>query len=93
MTTASTTPSPLEETEYASHCKGEPRPGYDRYCREYEKQYPKATAAANRTTDQSSGDEPDSGPLAFTGLDVWQLVLVGLVLAAGGFGVRRLLAT
>ena len=31
--------------------------------------------------------------LPFTGLEIWQLGLLGLVLSGGGFGVRRLLAS
>ena len=35
----------------------------------------------------------DKGSLPFTGLEIWQLGLIGIVLAGGGFGARRLLAS
>ncbi len=57
------------------------------------------TAAANgehatnaENEEAKKEDEPNSGPLAFTGLDVWQLVLLGMVLVGGGLGARKLLA-
>jgi hypothetical protein len=36
--------------------------------------------------------EPSKGSLPFTGLEMWQLGLIGVVLAGGGLGARRLLA-
>ena len=33
------------------------------------------------------------GSLPFTGLEIWQLGLLGIVLVGGGFGARRLLAS
>ncbi len=35
---------------------------------------------------------PSKGSLPFTGLEIWQLGLLGIVLVGGGFGARRLLA-
>ena len=37
--------------------------------------------------------EPTKGSLPFTGLEIWQLGLLGIVLVGGGFGARRLLAS
>ncbi len=37
--------------------------------------------------------EPSKGSLPFTGLEIWQLGLLGIVLVGGGFGARRLLAS
>jgi len=43
--------------------------------------------------EKASADKPEAneGSLPFTGLEMWQLGLIGIVLAGGGFGVRRLL--
>ena len=35
--------------------------------------------------------EPSKGSLPFTGLEIWQLGLIGIVLVGGGIGARRLL--
>jgi hypothetical protein len=37
--------------------------------------------------------EPSKGSLPFTGLEIWQLGLIGIVLVGGGVGARRLLAS
>ncbi|MDQ3647962.1 MAG: hypothetical protein M3433_05170, partial [Actinomycetota bacterium] len=37
--------------------------------------------------------EPSKGALPFTGLEIWQLGLLGIVLVGGGFGARRLLTS
>ncbi len=44
--------------------------------------------------EESSYEKPQAnkGALPFTGLEIWQLGLLGLVLVGGGFGARRLLA-
>ncbi len=38
-------------------------------------------------------EEPQSGSLPFTGLEIWQLGLLGVVLIGGGFTARRLLTS
>jgi hypothetical protein len=38
-------------------------------------------------------EKADKGSLPFTGLEIWQLGLMGIVLVGGGFGARRLLAS
>jgi hypothetical protein len=38
-------------------------------------------------------EEPSKGSLPFTGLEIWQLGLIGIVLAGGGIGARRLLVS
>ncbi|MDQ3720969.1 MAG: hypothetical protein M3350_09360 [Actinomycetota bacterium] len=45
--------------------------------------------------EQTSYGKPQAtkGALPFTGLEIWQLGLLGLVLVGGGFGARRLLAS
>ena len=37
--------------------------------------------------------EPSKGSLPFTGLEIWQLGLIGIVLVGGGIGARRLLVS
>ena len=105
---ASSTGGPTQEEKdrYQRYCTSkdsEPSHNDKKFCEDYEKKYPKEakaeTAAANNeqatNADEEEAkkeDEPNSGPLAFTGLDVWQLVLLGMVLVGGGLGARKLLA-
>ena len=42
---------------------------------------------------QPAAEKADKGSLPFTGLEIWQLGLLGIVLVGGGFGARRLLAS
>ncbi len=105
---ASSTGGPTQEEKdrYERYCTqkdAEPSHNDKKFCEDYEKKYPKEAkaeqAAANNeqatnadNEDAKKDDEPNSGPLAFTGLDIWQLVLLGLVLVGGGLGARKLLA-
>ena len=50
----------------------------------HEKRYDKRSPQA---------EAPQKGSLPFTGLEIWQLGLLGVVLVGGGFGARRLLAS
>ena len=82
---------------------GEPSHNDKKFCEDFKKKYPtygKGTSAGTTTTptdtqneEKKKDDEPDSGPLAFTGLEIWQLGLIGIVLAGGGIGARRLLVS
>ena len=56
------------------------KPGYEKP--NYEKPEP---------TSYEKASEPSKGSLPFTGLEIWQLGLIGLVLVGGGIGARRLL--
>jgi len=59
------------------------KPGYDKPG--YEKpNYEKPTS-------YEKASEPNEGSLPFTGLEIWQLGLIGIVLVGGGIGARRLL--
>jgi hypothetical protein len=100
----STQPTQEEKDRYNRYCnqKGaEPSHSDKKFCDDFRKKYPNygktpTTATKDRPTtpgeeDAKKEDEPDSGPLAFTGLDIWQLLLIGGVLVAGGLGARRLL--
>ena len=101
-TTSGTKPTQEEIDRYKRYCTqkdAEPSHSDKKFCEDYRKKYPDYAKAENKAAqnqpaeeEAKKDDEPDSGPLAFTGLDVWQLILVGLVLVAGGFGARRLLA-
>jgi hypothetical protein len=70
---------------------GNPDPGYEKPGYEnpryedpnYEKPAPSYKKAS----------EPSKGSLPFTGLEIWQLGLIGIVLAGGGIGARRLLVS
>ncbi|MBA2421539.1 MAG: hypothetical protein H0V57_10490, partial [Thermoleophilaceae bacterium] len=91
-------PTEEEKGRYERYCKmkdAEPSHSDKKFCEEYRKKYLQGQGAEEDEQNQPAGeksDEPDSGPLAFTGLDIWQLVLLALVLVGGGLGARRLLA-
>jgi hypothetical protein len=105
-TTATKAGQPTQEEidRYNRYCRqkdAEPSHNDKKFCEDFKKKYPdydKAKTAGTQTTptdnneDNEKDDEPDSGPLAFTGLDIWQLALIGVVLVGGGLGARRLLA-
>ena len=97
-------PTQEEIDRYNRYCRSkdsEPSHNDKKFCEDFKKKYPdygKGTTAGTNTTptdtnneDTKKEDEPDSGPLAFTGLDLWQLLLIGVVLVAGGLGARYLL--
>jgi hypothetical protein len=97
-------PTQEEIDRYNRYCRSkdsEPSHNDKKFCDDFKKKYPeygKGTPAGTNTTptdandeDPKKEDEPDSGPLAFTGLDLWQLLLIGVVLVAGGLGARHLL--
>ncbi len=75
-------PHPKPHPTYpTTHKPGYEKPHYkETHYREYKPAYKKA-------------EEPSKGSLPFTGLEIWQLGLIGLVLAGGGIGARRLLAS
>jgi hypothetical protein len=47
----------------------------------------------DREETQQAAEKADKGSLPFTGLEIWQLGLLGIVLVGGGFGARRLLTS
>ena len=65
---------------------GHEKPDYDKPHYEETSDYQKHAPAAKKAA------EPSKGSLPFTGLEIWQLGLLGIVLVGGGFGARRLLA-
>lgn len=88
----------VRSTSYDRYCDqkdAEPSHSDKAFCEEYRRKYGDPdTAGGGYTTDEpksdkSDDDDADSGPLAFTGLDVWQLALIAVVLIGGGFLVRR----
>ena len=62
-------------------------------------QYPDYEKPEYKRTDDYEETQPaaskkaDKGSLPFTGLEIWQPGLLGIVLVGGGFGARRLLAS
>jgi hypothetical protein len=79
---------------------------YDPRCDEwYPKPHPKPTYPGHKPTYEKThysktepsyykkASEPSKGSLPFTGLEIWQLGLIGIVLVGGGIGARRLLAS
>ena len=71
------TTNPTNPTNPGTESAGTEKP-------DYEREYPKTQPAAEKA---------DKGSLPFTGLEIWQLGLIGIVLVGGGFGARRLLAS
>ncbi len=68
--------------------------GTREYCKPYPKPEPKPEPGKPvYPTTQPTAEKADKGSLPFTGLEIWQLGLIGIVLAGGGFGARRLLAS
>jgi hypothetical protein len=94
-------PTEEEKARYERYCNqpdAEPSHSDKEFCEEYEANYGTDGSTGEGGTDttstaakQSDDSEADSGPLAFTGLDLWQLGLIALVLIAGGIGIRRLM--
>jgi hypothetical protein len=70
------------------HPKPHPRPTYPEHKPEYEKPHYKETKPV-----YEKAEEPSKGSLPFTGLEIWQLGLIGIVLVGGGIGARRLLVS
>ena len=71
-------PQTATDAEFCRHV--EPgKPGYEKPG--YEKPY------------YHQVSEPSKGQLPFTGLQIWQLGLIGIVLVGGGIGARRLLVS
>ena len=70
------------ETTKPDYEEHNPKPHYEKP--RYSKTEPVAVKRA---------EEPSKGSLPFTGLEIWQLGLIGIVLVGGGFGARRLLAS
>jgi len=59
---------------------------------DYEKpHYEKPHLSKTEPVAYKKASEPSEGSLPFTGLEIWQLGLIGIVLAGGGIGARRLL--
>ncbi len=71
-----------DEWNHETHKPDYHKPGYEKpnYKKTEPVQYKKA-------------EEPSKGSLPFTGLEIWQLGLIGIVLAGGGIGARRLLVS
>jgi hypothetical protein len=71
------------------HPKPHPRPYPEPHTPKYEKPNYKKTEPVQ----YKKAEEPSKGSLPFTGLEIWQLGLIGIVLAGGGIGARRLLVS
>ncbi len=99
-------PTTEERDRYERYCKmkdAEPSHSDKEFCRWYEERYPEHGTDKpdyERTDDYEEAqpaakkvEKADKGSLPFTGLEIWQLGLIGIVLVGGGFGARRLLAS
>ena len=77
------------------HPKPHPKPHKPNYHKPaYHKPgYEKPNYKKTEPVQYKKAEEPSKGSLPFTGLEIWQLGLLGLVLSGGGIGVRRLLAS
>jgi hypothetical protein len=71
-----------DEWKHETHKPDYHKPGYEKP--NYKKTEPVYTKKA---------EEPSKGSLPFTGLEIWQLGLIGIVLVGGGIGARRLLVS
>jgi hypothetical protein len=75
---------------------GNPDPGYEKpgyeHPRYEEPNYEKPNYEKPAPS-YKKASEPSKGSLPFTGLEIWQLGLIGIVLAGGGIGARRLLVS
>jgi hypothetical protein len=71
-----------DEWNHESHKPDYHKPGYEKT--HYSKTEP---------THYKKASEPSKGSLPFTGLEIWQLGLIGIVLVGGGIGARRLLVS
>jgi len=105
--TSSTSKSPTQEEKdrYNRYCNmkdAEPSHSDKEFCEWYRKQYPTTTSTGgydkpsygeNAPKPAEQADKADKGSLPFTGLEIWQLGLIGIVLAGGGIGARRLLTS
>ncbi len=75
-------------------------PGTEKWCPKPHPTKPAPTSPSKGTGYEENGrsqptpqvEQGSKGSLPFTGLEIWQLGLLGLVLVGGGFGARRLLA-
>ena len=91
---------------YDPRCDDHWRP---KHCREYEyrhhylprhcprpKPQPEPQPYPHKTTKPvyyKKAEEPSAKTLPFTGLEIWQVGLIGIVLVGGGIGARRLLVS
>jgi len=88
----------LFEMGFKVHCPGGPdsRPGeHDKphYEEPHKPNYEKPNYEKTEPVQYKKAEEPREGSLPFTGLEIWQLGLIGIVLAGGGIGARRLLVS
>jgi hypothetical protein len=73
--------------------KWQPTPHPKPYPKPNKPGYEKPNYKHTEPVQYKKAEEPKEGSLPFTGLEIWQLGLIGLVLAGGGIGARRLLVS
>ena len=83
----------LQEKGYKIACKDphKPYPKPRPHPKPNPKPYPEPEKPQYEKPTYQKAEEPSKGELPFTGLEIWQLGAIGIVLVGGGLGARRLL--